>query len=788
MSTSACTENKKSLEGKFGFLKQKFEECEFETLPRFGPDNPGGQIGNPSFETARQKIKHGSPDIWKVNVAGIRENGKCRVVTAGSFYKDAFLQPFSHMTIEAVKCVDLLKDSLQAGRLGYTFISGVNHLDHIRGAILFEEEVYVMSFDWKKATDKPPHASGHLTMGSLLDAMNTPKDIKRDILAIWPGQKDIYVNGKNRGLMVNGIPMGDPLTKTNISLAHPICALYADKIVGKKIIRVGAGNGDDGVEIVAGPDAKLWMSSFLNCAQQLGYELSEDDFFITSDWFTYCEEVARIPIDRFNTCGNATRLKEDRLSPYLDFPKFRLVIDTRKDRKDYSSDPKGKYTLLGKDSDYVYNGKQMGVAHLFNVASAMQDICLGLKYEKIPVYIPRQIFSVGKLPSSWNPKSWAHAIMSQRRRQRELSYTILKEVAGILPPNLTKLKGVLSSETHFDSEKYVEIKTIPSDDPIRKFVVVRKEDWGKFPPGVLSRLRSTKRLVSESKIQAMYLFQERVQSLQQEIKADLFEVIAGMSFPTEDPTFDKLKLVCESVRNKFIGSAHLMYTLHEEDLYPNTIYETLRQSDPLRVDLPEFQYLNRFTKARPSDTPLERAVDELERWFYDNYEAILAGDPWDLPPRQAINDDDVMILAAERSQHVINIFVTDDIKLWKLAHNKLPSKEIMRISIHNWVNYDADEGSFLKAIKDRTGHDAEIHVDLGAMDTFLMKTDITPTKYPGWSDDVKRSEVRSQADIYDVYMSPRELNADNIFEVVKRHPLRQGPIGGALSLPLWRDV
>jgi hypothetical protein len=359
-----------------------------------------------------------------------------------------------------------------------------------------------------------------------------------------------------------------------------------------------------------------------------------------------------------------------------------------------------------------------------------------------------------------------------------LCYTILKEVAGVTKPLLTKLKGVMSRETHFESEKYVEIKQIPSNHPIRKFVTVKKEDWGKFPPGVLNRLRSSKRLIPESKIQAMFLFQERVQSLQQDSKnSDLFEVIASMSIETVDPTYDQCLDICRKVRSRYIGCAHLLHATYEEDLYPRQIIEVLRKSDPLRVDLPEFQYLERFTKRLPSDTPLERAIDELDRWFDDNFEAILAGDHYDLPPRQAINDDDVMILEAQRSSKTINIFVTDDIKLWKLAHNKLPEKEIMRISIHNWVNYDADESIFLKAIKERTKQDAEIHVDLGALDTFLMKTDIDPVRYPGWNESIDRSKVRSQAEVYDVYLPPRSLTADNVFEIVKRHPRRHHPIG-----------
>jgi hypothetical protein len=724
-----------------------------------------------TFNEARKKIQNGSPDIWKTNVAGIRENGKCRVVTSGSFYKDAFLQPFSHMTIEAVKSDPLLRDSLQAARLGYKFVDQITHLDHKRGAILFEERVRVMSFDWRKATDWPPHKSAHLTMGALFDKMHLPRDIKRDIFAIWPGKKDIYVNGKNRGQMVNGIPMGDPLTKTNISLAHPICAKYADLKCGTMISGVGAGNGDDGVEIKSGPHAEEWMAHFLAAAKQLGYELSEDDFFITGDWFTYCEEVARIPIDRFNTTSNAARLKDDRLSPYLDFPKYRLVIDTRKDRKDFSSDPKGKYTLLGKDIEYVRSGGQMGCSHLFNIASACQDVCLGLRYQKIPVYLPRQVFSIGKLPAGWNPTSWANALMTQKKHPRTVAYTAMRELIGEREPLLIKLRGVLSRETHFDKESYVEIKTIPTDDPIKKYRVVTAEQWKLFPRGVLERLRTVGRLVPESKIQALYLFQERVQSLNQVMEShDLFEVVKGMSIGLDDPSKEDLERVCNRMKDMFGYRPWSIASAVEEDLYPRNIVEILRKSDPLRVDLPEFKYLERFTKPLPNDSPLERALGNLEAWFDDNYENIIAGNEYSLPPTDIIEDDPIMILAAKRSTSDMVVLVTNDIKLWRLIYNEVPSKLIGRISVESWINHDADESAFISALKKRLGLEVEILVDQGAFETFLLRTDISPTRYPGWTENIDRSKVRSAEEIYDVYIPPVTLNSDNVLGTVKTFP------------------
>jgi len=768
MSTSACTETRKKDEGKFGHLKSRFKDGSIPPLPEFGPDNTGGQIGNLVFREGRKMIRSSDPAIWKTNVAGIRENGKCRVVTAGSFYKDAVLQPFSHMTIEAAKCVPLLKDSFRAARLGYKFVEAINHLDHIRGELLFENEVYAASFDWTKATDRPTHESAHLTMGTLLKKMNTPKDVIEDILSIWPGQKDIYVNNQYRGRMLNGIPMGDPLTKTNLSMAHPICENYANRVVGR-LPGSGAGNGDDGVEIKCGPKAKQWIDAFLEAARQLGYDLSMDDYFVTRDWFTYCEEVAMIPIDRFHTVANANRLKTDKLMPYLDVPKFRLVIDTKKDRRDFSSDPKGKYTLLGKDMEYVRKGGERHVQHLYSVVSACQDVCLGLSYQKNPVYIPRQVFGIGKIPTNWSPVSWANAIMSQKTHPRNVSYTILRELVGERESHLTKLRGVMSgNNTHFDNESYLEIKTIPSDDPIKRFVCVKADQWDLFPSGVLQRLKSHGRLMPESKIQAYYLFQERVKELSQDKpENDLFETIRGMSHLLDTATHVDVVRVANKMK-KFSNSPWTLGVEREEDLYPNTVISVLEKSNPLRVDLPEFTYLERFHKPPPTDSPFERGMNRLEEWFYENYEAIIAGREYTLPPTDVIEDDPIILLQADRSACDVIIVITNDVKLVKLMVNKITSKDIWRISVEDWLNHDLDEGSFRKALKERLQDTSiEFIVDQGALETYLMKTDIDVTRYPDFASPIERTAVRSQADIYDVYTAPRPLNGENVFEIVK---------------------
>jgi hypothetical protein len=270
MSTSACRESSRKQEGKFGYLRSLIAKTILPVPDEPSPDNGGGSIGTPLWWMAYRKAKAGDPDVFNVNVAGIRENGKCRVVTSGSFYKDVLLQPFSHLTIEMAKSNPILSAGFQAGRLGWEFIQSIEGLDPVRGEILFEDDVSMLSFDWTKATDNPSHASGVAVMGPILRKIGLDEETIQVILRTWVGPKDLYMNKVKVGTMVRGIPMGDPLTKTNLSLAHPICDRYAKLKIGRRVITVGTGNGDDGNIIAAGPYRQKYIDEFCCAAAMLG--------------------------------------------------------------------------------------------------------------------------------------------------------------------------------------------------------------------------------------------------------------------------------------------------------------------------------------------------------------------------------------------------------------------------------------------------------------------------------------------------------------------------------------
>jgi hypothetical protein len=595
------------------------------------------------------------------------------------------------------------------------------------------------------------------------------------------GDKNMYYNGKYKGQMVNGVPMGDPLTKTNLSLAHPICDRYAKLKLGRKVISMGVGNGDDGNRIAAGPDRHKYFEYFLEGATLLGYKRSDLDTFVTQDWGTYCEEVFRFPIDRFHTVKNANRLKDSRISPYLDHPKGRLIIDTKKDRQDYSSDPKGKYTLLGKELEYVAKDSQTGINFLYSVSSACQDVGLGLRDRPEPVFLPRQIFGSGKIAPNWDVHSWHKAILSQRRWCKNVIAEVMREAIGELKPNITELRGVVRDTTHFEKEGIVETLTIPEDHPIKKYRVVKREETSLFPPGTLEQLQRNKVLVPETEVKKYYLFHERMAALDQVSTngADLFEVLKVTALVLKDYTDGEVLEIVGKFVKKFKDAPWLLRYNSDQDLYPEELISILAQSDPLRVRMPEFRYLQRFRKRPKPDSPYQREVATLSRWFDNNYEDVIAGRTFELPPVNIIEDDPIILLNIQRMSEKLIIIVTDDRKLARLAARKFPSKIIGRIAIVDWVFHSMDYTGFKTAIHVVMPVTVEILVDQGSLETYMetklmmpmanysLGISVSDPLQREWSGDVWRLPPITQAQIYKNRRPRARVSVENVLDKIE---------------------
>jgi hypothetical protein len=349
----------------------------------------------------------------------------------------------------------------------------------------------------------------------------------------------------------------------------------------------------------------------------------------------------------------------------------------------------------------------------------------------------------------------------------------MKELLGDTKQLLTELRGVIRDQPHFSGEGVVEVLSIPEDDPLKRFRILKKSDWEKFPPGVIEKLTNGNRLVRESKLSAYYLFHRRMTGILEE-RTDLFEVARSLS--TETAPFPPE--VEEDVIRRFVKyfgeKPWLLRKEMSEDLYPQKIIKIMADADPLRVDM-ELGYLKRFTSRPRSDTPYKRSLDELENWFDNNYEDILQGvRPEEPPPQAIISDDEVIIDIIVHGKFQSYMIVTDDVRMARKAARESPEKLVMRVPCRDWVHQSAPADEYRRVLSDTLGSDFEILIDQGSLDTFNDSTGATysmgvPVVDPlirEWSGDVPRRPPAQQSEIYSRFRSRPKITKDLLFDTI----------------------
>lgn len=730
MSTSACTESSRRNEGKFGYMKTLVRKAGL-AIPPLSARIPG-TIGNWVWDRAARLVEDPETrkDVLKVNVVAVRENGKSRVVTSGSFWKDAALQPFSHITIHLIKRWPNLRSGLQAGRLGWRFIEKIQYdVDDVDGHnwIFKMPKVYMYTTDWANATDNPSQESAELTL-SLLEHCGLDERTLNVIKLYWVSPKELYISGKHVGTLRRGIPMGDPLTKTNLSLAHPTCDLYARLKTGA--LAYEEGNGDDTVAITDDP---AYAEAHQEAATMLGYEYSPLDSCVTEDWGTYCEEWFHLPVDQINTCKWGNRFKNTNLLPYLDVPKIRTLIATEKDREDFSSDPKGKVTLLGHDQEYISRMDPGPFSTIFSVCSAIQDVSLATIDQDVPLFLPRQINGIGKPPPEWNVESWMNVLKRSRPWVAKYYLTVMQDIIQGTD-RLSGYRGTFKETNHFQKEMMVEMFRIPKDDPIRKYHVLSPEEWREFPEGVILKLVTLGYLVPESKIAKYYLFQQRISSLEQDLpEADLFEVVKRkmIQYPTIDVESSLARDIVERFSEDYRDQPYQLNIGREEDLYHSKAIEELGEGDPLRVSH-DFPLIKKFVRRERPDTKYEEQGLLLYQWFMGADLARRRGMPTGVPPSDILQDDPLIVQAIYDGGHDIHIIATDDIRLYRLCLNKFPDTWVFRISCLHYLqtsqwcakeglDYQEEMTRRFQSLYPNLMGTVGVHVDKGNVESYMAQ-------------------------------------------------------------------
>jgi len=749
VSNSACFESSKRNGGKFQMAKDMIKSLGLR-IPDLAEGIPG-TLGNALFEEARKRSLNPYllREACKVNVAAIRENGKCRVVTSGSFWKETALQPYSHITIHLIKTMAHLRNGLQAGKLGWQFMRGL-HSDELGQDFIwsFDKDRYLFSTDWSKATDKPTKQMAWWLVGTLLELCGLSAPDLQMVKAYWLSDKEMWYKKSFVGVMVNGVPMGDPLTKTCLSLAHPIVDTYARSRVRQ--LAKEEGNGDDTIAICQSPE---YAFAHQEAAEMLGYETSALDTFVTKDWGTYCEEWFHLPFHKSNTLKTAMKTRKLDLLPYLDVPKIRTMIGTEKDKDDYSSDITGKVTLLGKDEEYLSCLDSGPYATLHSIASSIQDCILSTIHQPEPLHLPRQIFGAGKAPPGWNAKTWLSIMNNGPAWKKNLYGWIMRDcVAG---RNLKIPSSYCKENRHFTDEPWVECLDIPPDHPVRQYMVVSRQDAGKFPGTVLQKLAKNNLIVPHTKLLKYFMFQERIDEIQS-VDRDLFarvreQALNVAELPINDSDLEEL---IGEFKKRFRANPWSLRRDLEVDYYSTEAVSILELGNPLVVTQVDFPLIMKFSEAPGPRTRYEEALEDLSDWFWGARLSILNDEEFDQPPQDILDDDPIILrIIEDESSWCRNVFIiTDDLKLCRFARDSFPGVCIRRISNEKLFratdDYEPDSmNRFMDQILDiyKCQKDSTLVLpDTGNMESWLelrgdAKGAIAPTAGIPWTKDVKAS-------------------------------------------------
>jgi len=459
----------------------------------------------------------------------------------------------------------------------------------------------------------------------------------------------------------------------------------------------------------------------------MGYKLSKLDTFVTTDWATYCEEWFHIPVHKSNQVQVAMRTGNHKLLPYLDVPKIRAIIGTAKDREDFSSDPRGKITLMGKDGEYAMKMKDSPFRVFNSVGSAIQDIILATVDQPEPLHLPRQIYGIGKPAPSWDVSTWLSIIRRGPLWKQRVYYFTMKTVLSgrqdLLP------RGYLKEGRHFGHENWVENLEIPADDPVRGLIAVTKEEIKQqvFPPGALEKLTGFGYLVPESKLLKYYLFQERLYELEGKTSSaeELFEKVSERVELLEFEMDDLEQVVTDFVDRYSMRPFDLKQESNQ-DLYYSEATEFLEEGNPLKVTEVDFPLIEKFSKRLKPKSLYEEEGLELYEWFIGARFLSKQGEDFELPPPHLLEDDPLILKQiglAETSHYFV---VTNDMAMLRKAARKVPAVTIVQISCEDLITMttsgfeDTEEViEKLMPMYDCEWEDITLLVDTGSVTTWI---------------------------------------------------------------------
>jgi len=328
----------------------------------------------------------------------VPEPSKARVITVAPFAYMVIMNFFGHFWTKDISA-EHLRGGLTADRHLWSFMKKTMDNDSLSWQYL-SGTVYGLSTDLEEATDYGnPSVARQIWHWLILTSSGTlgfPTGLAVLAKSLFCGKRYVLQKGqiilKKRGWF-----MGDPMTKCILTLAQDYCI--------RAVPRYHAPCSVVGDDLVSLSSDRELLKLRLRELKSLDFRISRDDTFISKFFVYYCEEISLIPQRPSDTISVCYR----RGTPlgYVDYPRLRLLLDTKVEMNRSSYTRTGRFLLLGKETQWCH----ILAPELYPImyrASVWQHVLLPTDSDTLGRYLPQVIGGDGHHPGSiaWARRMW----------------------------------------------------------------------------------------------------------------------------------------------------------------------------------------------------------------------------------------------------------------------------------------------------------------------------------------------------------------------------------------------
>jgi hypothetical protein len=420
------------------------------------------------------------------------------------------------------------------------------------------------------------------------------------------------------------------------------------------------------------------------------------------------------------------------------------MVDTKKQRTDFSSDPEGKVSMMGHELRYAYYDSTSIFRPLFDIVSACQDVCLNLKQFKRPVYWPYQLMGFGK-PISFDLNHVKYVFTKLNRKHvRTYKRVIWEFITGRY--KLLNHPRIVKNEIHFRDENRIVTAVIPKNHFVNEIEAIESRFIDPIPPILIQKLVDSGNLYTENELIKFILYEQRLYEATGKkpiVKEEFIESVSEqyVSEELEDDQLDEFLSI-------WLNTPYVFNLFQRKTKYyfKDSLNQLLRWN-PLRVDSVEIHTNKRYE--RPLDAS-ERDLMRLFDWFVNEYKDYLSNPNkmvnLDRVPRDVISDDEIIIAQLKdrcfgKQQTLLFAIVTNDKKMIRKIEKSIFNICLIMISTDEWEASGYDDYEWSCATTYRI---EEIIIDQGAMNASLYSA---PENEIRWRPDVFTKHIT--ADMFD---------------------------------------